>query len=274
MFDKRTSPIQCAPLRGEAIEIGAKILPNEDIVTKESKKSNTFGHFPHSPRVFEKPPKHKNRKPIFRKAMDSLTHAYFDPWAYEIGHIFWHSNKIKKDGSYRKVRSERRESLATRVGHCIIHHVNLATWALGYFDRRKKEFVYYDYDYIAKVTKCSYSAVERTMRHFISKGYVEVSQRHQKNPDGSFKSLSPIIKINQRFFTDLGIDPDVLMFYVKQSEEDLKKEKQKSEYKNKIPLFEPKPYQPKRKERQFIRSEKTRSLSEIMMSLTKAFNTS
>lgn len=269
------SPIVWTPLLGRTETIGEQTGNHRDIVPALShgrQQPNAFGHCRENPRLFKQPLQHKNRPPIFKAATTNLMKAYFDPLSFDIGHIFWHKDKANKDGSYRKVRSERCEALTTRIGHCIIHHVNLATMTLGYFNKHLKSFVYYDYEYIEKVTGCSYSAVERTMRHLIKLGYIEVSQRKEKQPDGSWKSLSPIIKINSRFFLDLNIDQKIIAFYVEQSKKDLEKEKQKAEQKQKPKLFNPIPRQPRKL--CFQSSEKTRSLSEIMNNLSKVFNTS
>jgi hypothetical protein len=229
MLLKRTSPKLTSGLAatslvfGDSISFDGNILPTSD-VTNQEKLCGTYNH-----KVYIPPSHHKRRVPILEKAGSLIIEAFKNPFDYPIGHIFWHKNKFKKDGSYRKVRLERRESLTLKLGRFITHHMNLATQALGF--PTKNGFHSYGFEAIAKATNMSYKQLQRTMALFIKEGYVEIQKRKERRYNGSYRSLMPIIKINLRFFIDLGIEQNVLMFHVERAEKSLNKEKTKHDRK-------------------------------------------
>jgi hypothetical protein len=182
--------------------------------------------------VYRAPISHKKRLPILEKAGELIVDAFFNPFEYDISHLFWHRDKINKRGGYRKVRREQRESMTCKVGRYIMHYVNLATQTLGYFAKSNNEFHYYGYEHIAKELGANLSQIKRTMARFIKAGYVEVTPRKKMRSDGSWESLSPVIKISLRLFYDLGFDKNAIMFHIERAAERLEKEKRKVEQKN------------------------------------------
>jgi hypothetical protein len=191
--------------------------------------------------IYVQPSHHKRRTPFLEKAKELITDALNNPFDYDLGHIFWHRDKPNKNGVYRKVRSEQRESMTLRVGRFIMHHVHVASLSLGHFVKELNDFHYYDYTYIAKTIGINLSQVKRTMARFIKAGYVSVEQRKKKRLDGSYSSLAPIIRINIRLFYDLGIDKNIIKFHVERFTKRFDKEKNKAgrDKEQKPPLFEP-----------------------------------
>ncbi len=262
MFLKRTSPNLLLPCDG-CLEFG-----DTDV------HGSTISHERHKRQIdwhgtcdgeYIPPAHHKRRIPFLEKAGQLITDALNNPFDYDIGHIFWHKDKINKCGGYRKVRSEQRRSLTLKVGRFIIHHVNLATQSLGHFVREKNDFHYYDYAYIAKMTKMNLCQLKRTMARFIREGYISIEQRRKRLIDGTYRSLSPIIRINPSLFIDLGFDEKQVMFHIELGQKKLDKEKTKaSRNKEKKNLC----FQPVRKQSDTA----MKAISEIIQTLSKKLN--
>lgn len=233
MFSKRTSPNVCSAFGGADTSFGVKSRIAEISLLNNTTKNqgNRCGHDPYKPRYYVAPAHHKKRKPFLDKAANLIAEAYNDRLRFDIAHLFYHKDKLNKNGGYRKVRSEKVESLTTRVGRCILHHVNLGSMTLGFFAKELGDFFYFSYEYIAKQIGAALSQVKRAMAVFISAGYIEVTKRHKRLPNGNFIALTPIIKINPKLFIDLGFDQKEVMFHIERAEKELEKEQKKVEYK-------------------------------------------
>ncbi|HEY9535899.1 MAG TPA: hypothetical protein VIQ77_15285 [Mucilaginibacter sp.] len=216
MFLKRTSPNLSGDLPAATIEIGDKIpFNNKEIVSALYATNQAICRF------YVPPAHHKKRIPFLEKAGELIADALNNPFDYALGHIFWHRDKLNKDGSYRKVRRERRESMTVLIGRFIMHSVNLATMTLGF--PSGKNFHHYDYEGIAKAVGINLSEVKRTMARFIQAGYVKVEPVREKRMDGSYRSKHPIIRISERLFYDLGFDKHVILFHVERAKKALTK---------------------------------------------------
>jgi hypothetical protein len=227
---------------------------------------NKCGHNPLLPRHYSPPIDHKRRKPFLEKAGARIGEAFDEILKYDIAHLFYHSDKIKKSGGYRQVRSDKREALTTRVGRCILHHVNLGAMVLGFFVVKRNDFHYFDYSYIAKEVGASLSQVKRAMATYIKAGYIEVEQRKVRGFDGKAKSIAPIIRVNERLLIDLGFDPVEVRFHVERGEKALAKDKAKASR-------EAKPIPPlytgheKKRRKKVAKSFMTKILSELASKL-------
>lgn len=199
------------------------IIPHNEGVCQPWSFGNRCGHVPFSPTITEFPKHHKRRFPVLEQAKANMLTAYHHSMRLPIGKMFYDSNKLNKDSSYRQRRSESREALTCRIGQVILHCVNLANMALGKI-LPSGVFSPYGLEYIAKLANTTKQRVKRALDIFIEFGYVTLLERKYMTANGLFRSEMPIITVHPSLFSDLEISSSDLAKHQKKQDDQATRE--------------------------------------------------
>ncbi len=204
-------------------------IMHDDVHSQQEISGNRCGHYVHVPRLAKIPMKHKRRFPVIEQAKENLLSCYHHPLRYRIGVLFYHQGKTRKQGLYRKRRSEIREALTTLVGYAILHCVNLANMALGKI-LPNGSFSPFDITYLSKLAGVTISQTRRALRVFQDCGYITLIERKYVLPNGDFRSEAPIINVSPDLFIHLEIPESDLKAY--QTKQEAKEKKEQTEFKS------------------------------------------
>lgn len=170
---------------------------------------NRCGHIPKSPRLYQAPKHHKRRFPIIEKCKKNLQDAYRNPYDYQFGEVFFYKDKPIKSGRGRKMRSERKESVAFQVGQAILHYNNIVQMKLGHYDD-KGQFKSYSLNFLMKelgLTKTRFYHTINVLKHY---RYIRIETMKTQTVDGSWKTTGSIIHVNPKLYLNLGITEEEL----------------------------------------------------------------
>lgn len=185
--------------------------------TSESPAAQAFRakHDRKNPNLFIPPVEHKRRFHVLEEGKRRFSATYHDPQKYPIGRLFYDDSKRTKRGAYRLRRSEKREGITHRLLQVMLHCLNLNTWQIG--KPLVDGFHAYGIEKLAEWAGISPRRAARIMALLEKHGYAEVIQRSVQRPDGSYKGLPAIIKINPKLFYDMDLtDDDILIGRTKQ----------------------------------------------------------
>lgn len=178
---------------------------NENASLTPNEIGNRCGHVYDSPRVFKEPKHHKQRPYLLVEARKRLRRTYYNPAVYEAGMMAYHNAKQNLDGGKRKMRSEIREAVTHAVGEALAHYASIGAMAVGFTDNKGK-FVSLGITSIAKKAGVSYQRARDAIAVFEAAGTVTVEQNTYLTKDGKFRKTEALIRINHKFFYNLGFD--------------------------------------------------------------------
>ena len=193
----------------EQLQPGAKRLP------RINQGGNFCGHDPCAPtyKAIIKRLSSEASHPLLRTAIISIGKYYQDPGMLKsIDKILASGDNRKKrrDGKHRKTRSERRDAIAMVTAY-FLSQLNLMKLQVGtvpYSDFNG--LLAETYEQIAGKLAMSQIRVKRACQHLKNAGYITISPRRIKQPDGSYKSLGAIIRVQDCIFGLLGISKEWL----------------------------------------------------------------
>ncbi len=237
MFLKRTSPNLALPLAGSGLRFGEQIpfhgaiVPTETITNqvKPCELNDPYGnrceHNKHKPRVFQEPTQHKKRPYLIVEARKRLRRTYYNPYTFGAGKMAFHIDKSNKDGSKRKVRSEKRETITHLVGEATLHYVNIEAMAVGFKDIKTNKFINIGITQIADKAGVSYQRARTALRVFEEAGVITIEQSAYVTKSGKCRKSIAFIRLTKQFFYNLGFDDQDIINY---------KSKEQAEYQKKI----------------------------------------
>lgn len=199
-------------------------IPETGVSVQPFFSGNRCNHSRLIPRIFVPPSTHKKRFPSIEQAKRNLQTAYRYPLQYSIGRLFYNSDKPRKNGRFRKMRSELRESLTSRLGQVILHYTNLANMAVGYIEAKTGKFIAYTLGFLFEKAGLSDSQGRSAISIFKKFGYILIDQKRRKEWDGSYKSDPAVINVSIDFYYDLNISDDQLIQHRKNQGDKLNKE--------------------------------------------------
>lgn len=192
------------------------LKPNAKRLPRIYTPGNFCGHIPDRPafkavikRLASKPRQH----PILRKAILAIGDYYHSPALLKLIDNVLHngeSRKKRQDGKYRKTRSERRDAVAMCLAF-MLSETNLMKLQVGIIPYSDfKGLIGKTYQNMADELGLSLSRVKRACQHIKKAGYISITPRRDKQSDGTYKALSPIICIKQCLFVLIGISKEWL----------------------------------------------------------------
>jgi hypothetical protein len=191
---------------------GDSLYNNKQNFTKPIKKRqvNSRGHDKNFPRSMIVPDHHKKQPHLIVEAKNRCAESFKTPLKYNYGKISYHPDRPKKDYSYRKARSESRESLTHPGIQILLHHLNLLTMKCGIFDQKIGKFIPFKPEFLAKKSGMHYSQFMRTLHRLEDNGYINLIKEIYINHAGKKRYKPIVIQFNLLFFYDLGFtDSDI-----------------------------------------------------------------
>lgn len=162
----------------------------------------------HNKKVFRLPVYanvHKRRYHVLEEAKRRLRQAQKYPYRYpELTPVFFHKEKRG-----RKRRSEAVEAITSLVLDALIEGANLVNYlAYGYYDSQNN-FHAYGYEYLCKVTKCTYGRVQRALSVLKSLGLCKVEGNVVALEDGSYTTQDVKVSLTPDVFIFLGLENEL-----------------------------------------------------------------
>ncbi|MCG8313797.1 MAG: hypothetical protein MI976_11320 [Pseudomonadales bacterium] len=193
----------------EHLRPGAKRLP------RFNRGGNFCDHCPDKP-SFRKTVQHLANQashPLLRHAILRMGRYYHDTRLLQSIDRILGSGDFRtknKNGGYRKVRSERRDAIAIVFAYALseMSLMKLQVGKVPYSDF--KGLLADTYEDIANKVGLSLIRVKRAFQHIKNAGYISITPRRIKQEDGSFKSLSAVIRIQECVFSLLGVSKEWL----------------------------------------------------------------
>lgn len=164
---------------------------------------------------------HQHKKiPIIAKACSNLADLYFKPTCKHFGKIFFNDEKINKNQSYRKRRSEIREAITHRFVQVLIHNLHIGTMIVGMPIKEKERkgsiferFRFYSIKELAKKADISEDRAYKIINLLKDYHYVDITEHKIKDVSGNYISLNPAISVREGLLLDLGIELQEIKSY-------------------------------------------------------------
>ncbi|MDX1696019.1 MAG: hypothetical protein R3208_19795 [Ketobacteraceae bacterium] len=192
-----------------------QLQPGSQRLPRFNPGGNFCGHAPDMPafRTTIKKLAAEASHPLLRRAILSIGEYYQHPALLKsIDRILASGEyrKKRKDGKHRKTRSERRDAIAMVFAYSL-SEVNLMKCQVGKIPYSDFSGLLADtYDTIADKLGLSLIRVRRAFQHLKNAGYISITPRRIRQNDGSYKSLSAVIRIQECVFSLLGISKEWL----------------------------------------------------------------
>jgi hypothetical protein len=192
-------------------EGNVKTKPLKDQVLNKTKDKKKLVHDRFHPSLYI----HQRKKiPIIAKACSNLADLYFNPTCKHFGKIFFNDEKINKNKSYRKRRSEIREAITHRFVQVLIHNLHIGTMVVGMpireEDRIKsihQQFHFYSIKKLAQKADISEDRAYKIINILKDYHYVDITEHKTKDVSGNYISLPPAITVREGLLLDLGVEP-------------------------------------------------------------------
>jgi len=173
---------------------------------------NFCGHNPTNPACYQYVRRlaEQARHPLLKTAIRNLARYYRQPGMLQfLNPILSNGDdrRRRRDGEYRHIRSERRDAIVCVLA-AVLADLDLMTLRVGkttYGDSQGLLAPYFVE--MAEATGLSLSRFENAMTHIRNGGYLSVTPRHERQEDGSYKSLSAVVCVREFLFPLLGISP-------------------------------------------------------------------
>jgi len=164
---------------------------------------------------------HQHKKiPIIAKACSNLADLYFKPTCKHFGKIFFNDEKINKNQSYRKRRSEIREAITHKFVQVLIHNLHVGTMVVGMPIKEKERrgsifenFRFYSIKELAKKAEISEDRAYKIINLLKDYHYIDITEHKIKDISGDYISLNPAISVREGLLLDLGIELQEIKSY-------------------------------------------------------------
>lgn len=191
-------------------EGNGKTKPLKDQVLNKPKDKKKLVHDRFHPSLYI----HQHKKiPIIAKACSNLADLYFNPTCKHFGKIFFNDEKINKNKSYRKRRSEIREAITHRFVQVLIHNLHVGTMVVGMpireEQRRKsihQQFHFYSIKQLAQKAGISEDRAYKIINILKDYHYIDITEHKTKDVSGNYISLPPAISVREGLLLDLGVE--------------------------------------------------------------------
>ncbi|MGZ8941218.1 MAG: hypothetical protein ACXW00_00420 [Methylobacter sp.] len=163
---------------------------------------NFCDHRPDAPRFFVPPEKHAKLPLLLRKTQAAIQDYFWKTSLFpQLNGV---NRKLRKNGSNRQQRSERREACIDLLG-CILQFTDLVTLRVG-IPQKDGSMKGWHMSNLAELSGLSERRAERAIRDLKNAGFITVHPICEKLADATYKGFAAIRTVSQHLFTVLGLD--------------------------------------------------------------------
>lgn len=151
---------------------------------------------------------------LLKATLKRLKDFYTQPNLYEkLGAILANGDARtrRRDGKHCQFRSDGRDGALMVMGYCL-SQINLMRLQVGVVPYSDPDGLY-NAPTAADIAKACGMSKIRVQRHLVRwkhAGYLTITPRRRKRPDGQWESLPPVVAVHRTVFTLIGISKEAL----------------------------------------------------------------